>query len=130
MSGVLSKLFLEAPFEKTSVEGYSIFLALVSIIVSAGMLVYLTKVRKEKLALLNFKTSSFCMIHGALDKIANFLLVISLVHVQSSIQYPLVTGGVIIVSTINSYFSGVKPTIKEIISVIIAFIGLLILFLF
>lgn len=130
MSGVLSKLFLEAPFEKTSVEGYSILLALVSIIVSAGMLVYLTKVRKEKLALLNFKTSSFCMIHGALDKIANFLLVISLVHVQSSIQYPLVTGGVIIVSTINSYFSGVKPTIKEIISVIIAFIGLLILFLF
>lgn len=130
MSGVISKVFLEAPFNKTSVEGYSILLAIVSVVVSLVMLLFLSKVKKEKTQILNIKTSSLCMLNGALDKIANYLLVFALMYVDSSIQYPLVTGGVIIVSTINSYFLGNKASIKEIISVIIAFIGLLILFIF
>jgi drug/metabolite transporter (DMT)-like permease len=130
MSGVLSKIFLEAPLQKTSVEGYSILLAIVSIILSAGILFYLVKVKKEELQLLNFKTSSLCVASGVLDKVANYLLVFALLYVDSSVQYPMVTGGVMIVSTINSYFTGEKPTTKEIISVIVAFIGLLILLIF
>ena len=130
MSGVISKIFLEAPFNKTSVEGYSILLAIVSIIVSSLMLLFLVKVKKEETQLFNFKTSSLCVLNGSLDKIANYLLVFALMYVDSSIQYPLVTGGVIIVSTISSYFLGNKPIVREIISISIAFIGLLILFIF
>jgi len=130
LSGVISKIFLESQFPKTSVEGYSILLAIVSILVSFIVLFYLVKVKKEKLQLLNYKTSSLCVLSGGLDKIANYLLVIALLYVDSSVQYPLVTGGVMIVSTINSFFTNEKPTIKEIISILIAFIGLFILFIF
>ena len=130
LSGVISKIFLESQFPKTSVEGYSILLAIVSILVSFIVLFYLVKVKKEKLQLLNYKTSLLCVLSGGLDKIANYLLVIALLYVDSSVQYPLVTGGVMIVSTINSFFTNEKPTIKEIISILIAFIGLFILFIF
>ena len=35
-----------------------------------------------------------CALNGSINKIANFLLVIALAHVDASVQYPMVTGGV------------------------------------
>ena len=68
-------------------------------------------------------------LNGAFNRIANFLLVISLVHLDASAQYPLVTGGVIIVSTLISLFGKNKPSNKEVMSVLMAFAGTLALFL-
>ena len=65
---------------------------------------------------------------GIINRLANFLLLIALVHVEASVQYPLITGGVMIVSTIISYFGKSKPTKRELASVALAFFGMLALF--
>ena len=67
-------------------------------------------------------------LHGTIGKIANFLLVIALAHVDASVQYPMVTGGTMIVSTLICFFGDRKPSKKEIASVVLAFIGMLLLF--
>ena len=64
---------------------------------------------------------------GALNKVANFILLIALMHVDASVQYPMVTGGTMIVSTIYCLIGGVKPKRKEVWSVIVAFFGMLML---
>jgi len=60
---------------------------------------------------------------------ANFLLVIALANVDASVQYPMVTGGTIIVSTALSFWDVKKPTSREMFSVGLAFVGILSLFL-
>ena len=65
---------------------------------------------------------------GAVNRIANLLLVIALAHVDASVQYPMVTGGVMIVSTLICFFGEKKPTRKELASVALAFLGMLALF--
>jgi drug/metabolite transporter (DMT)-like permease len=65
---------------------------------------------------------------GIANKIANLVLVIALAHVDASVQYPMVTGGVMIVSTLICFFGKNKPSKKEVLSIIVAFIGLLLLF--
>ena len=69
------------------------------------------------------------MLNGAINKAANFLLVLALMHVDSSAEYPMVTGGVIIVSTVLCFFGEKKPTKRELVSVLLAFAGLMALFL-
>jgi len=53
--------------------------------------------------------------------------VIALVHIDASIQYPMITGGVIIVSTIICFLKKEKPKRKELLAVALSFVGLLIL---
>lgn len=50
-------------------------------------------------------------------------------NVDASVQYPMVTGGTIIVSTALSFWDVKKPTSREIFSVGLAFVGILSLFL-
>ena len=127
LSGVLANLFSESTFEKTSAAGYSILLAIVSIIVSfiALVIIYLSK--KEQLTKPNLSSTALCITNGILDKVANYLLVFALLYVDASIQYPMVTGGVMIVSTISSFLMGIKPSKKEVVAVLIAFIAMLVL---
>ena len=47
---------------------------------------------------------------GGINRVANFLLVAALLHVPASVQYPMVTGGCMIVSTIIAFFTSAKPT--------------------
>ena len=68
-------------------------------------------------------------LYGVVNKVANFLLVIALAHVDVSVQYPMVTGGTMIISTLLCYLGDKKPSKKEVVSVIFAFIGMLALFL-
>ena len=63
------------------------------------------------------------------NKVANFLLVIALGYVDASVQYPMVTGGTMVVSTLLSCFGDKKPNKREILSVGLAFVGMLLLFL-
>ncbi|MBE7053959.1 MAG: hypothetical protein E7391_06775 [Ruminococcaceae bacterium] len=128
MSGVLSKIFVSAPFEKVSSAGYSILTALCSLILSLIILLIISRKKTD-----DEKPKPVSVIVGAMsglvNRIGNFLLIIALNHVDSSVQYPMVTGGVMIVSTLACFFGERKPSKKEVASVIISFIGLLILFL-
>ena len=66
---------------------------------------------------------------GLLNKVANWLLLIALVHLPVSVQYPMVTGGVIIVSTLLSYLTPKKPGKREFFAVLLSFAGILALIL-
>lgn len=127
MSGVLSKIFASTPFEKTSATGYSILSALCTIII-AGILL-LTVFRKTPSP--KYTPASFGISFGAgvTNRLANLWLVIALSHVDASVQYPMVTGGVMIVSTAICFIQKNKPSKKELISVALAFLGLLLLFI-
>ena len=48
---------------------------------------------------------------------------------QASVQYPFVTGGVMIMSTIICTFTSKKPSVREWISVALSFVGLFVLML-
>ena len=126
MSGVLSKIFASAPFEKTSSAGYSIWIAVCTAALSGiAMLIFR---EKSKRVPYTAKALAVVSLRGAISQIANFFLVIALLHVDASVQYPLVTGGVMIVSTALCFFGGQRPSKKEILSVILAFIGMLAMF--
>jgi multidrug transporter EmrE-like cation transporter len=129
MSGVLTKIFTSAPYPKASATDYSMWATIVSLVIS--LIVLLTVFRKkspdEKPQ--TFLSETICVSSGTINKIGNLLLVIALAHVDASVQYPMVTGGVMIMSTIISLLGKNKPTVKQLVSVGVAFIGLLALFL-
>ena len=62
---------------------------------------------------------------GTLSRLANYVLVIALAVLPATVQYPFVTGGVMIASTIIAAIVGQKPSRREILSVAISFIGIL-----
>ncbi len=128
MSGVLTKLYNELPFAKSSSAGYSIWIAICTMAI-AGIIWLVMFSRKKYDRPFTFGAGALCAVHGGLGKVANFLLVIALLHVDASAQYPLVTGGVMIVSTLICFFGDRKPSKKELISVALAFAGMLALFL-
>ncbi len=125
MSGVISKAYQALPFEKISSAGYSVLTALVAIFLSAFLLL-VTKGEKRKINL----PCIFAMAGtGILSRIGNWLLLVSLISLPASAQYPFVTGGTMIVSTIISLFGKNKPTKKEIAAVMLAFAAVVILVL-
>ncbi len=126
MSGVLAKLFVESKYPKTSSAGFSILSCLVSVVLSLVLLAVFF--RKKQTPKETAKSLCSALFNGATNRIANYVLLIALTHVESSVQYPMVTGGVMIVSTVISYFGKNQPTAKEIASVGLAFVGMLALF--
>lgn len=128
MSGVLSKFFTELPFEKTSAAAYSMYGAAWTIVISGILWVVLKKQGKYNMPKYTLAAGSIAAAKGCVNRVANFILVLALAHVDASVQYPMVTGGVMIMSTIICLFGKNKPSRREIISVALAFVGLLLLF--
>ncbi len=127
MSGVIAKLFVESKYPKTSSAGFSILSCLVNVAISLVILVVFF--RKKQTPKETVKSLCSALFNGATNRIANYVLLIALMHVEASVQYPMVTGGVMIVSTVISYFGKNKPTAKDVASVVLAFIGMLALFI-
>ena len=128
MSGVLAKLFSSASFEKTEAAGYSIWISICTAALSGLLLLFLS--RGEGYIPLTWKAVGVNLTSGSINQVANYFLVIALAHVDASVQYPMVTGGVMIVSTAICFFGEKKPGTKELISVFLAFCGMLMLFIF
>jgi len=127
MSGVLSKLFTEAPYAKASAAGYSVLICVCGAAVSIVLLIPFWVrgvVRRPTIGGVISGAAS-----GALNKVANFILVLALAHLDASVQYPMVTGGVMIVSTALCFLNKTKPSLKELWSVGLAFLGMLVLFI-
>ena len=123
--GVISKFFSSAPYPKVSSATYSLWMAVLTLAIS---LVVLFIVRKQ-FKMPSIKAVLYSAGGGFLNRVANYLILLALVVVPVSIQSPLTTGGVIIASTLISAIVGQKPTKKEIISVIISFVGIMSLIL-
>ena len=131
MSGVLAKILNAAPFDKGAnpAVSYSVMSGFISLLISGLLLLYFTDKNKTPIPKMTLKSNIICGAGGAINRIANYILVIALVHVPSSVQYPMVTGGVIVVSTLAAFAMKNKPSRRELISVIVAFIALVILIL-
>ena len=139
MSGVISKIFTESTLPKASAAGYSVWIATMTVLLSGAvwLVLFLTKKRKgqdkpeaisKAQGAARLQSYGIGALQGTINKIANFLLVIALLHVDASVQYPMVTGGTIVVSTMISCFGKRKPDQREWISVGLAFLGVLLLF--
>ncbi len=122
LSGVLSKIHNDAPYEKTSEAGYSMLLALWTVVICL-ILITLNKDENIKLT----KKSTGCIIgYGILSNVANLFLLMSLKKgLPASAQYPFVTGGLMIASTIICFFTPEKPKKKEIAAVVLSFAGIM-----
>ena len=125
MSGVISKLFTSAPYEKTNAAVYSIWMAIVTILLSGIVLLFLHKSVKRP----SLKAIGYSAGNGALSKVANFLLLIALAALPASVQYPFVTGGTMIASALIGFLCGQRPTKKEILSIALSLAGVLLLVL-
>ena len=123
MSGVLSTIFQNAPYEKTSAAGYSMLIALTALVICLLFLPFVkgSGERLTKKAVVSMGG------YGVLCRVGNYLLLIALAHLPASAQYPFVTGGVMIISTIISMFTKNKPSKREITGVAISFAALIIL---
>lgn len=123
LSGVLSTVFQNAPYEKTSEAGYSVLIAAATLIISLILLPFV----KEKGNKINKKVIFSMTGYGILCRVANYLLLIALVHIPASAQYPFITGGVMIISTVICFFTKDKPGKREILGVAVSFAALMIL---
>ena len=129
MSGVLSKIFASATLPKTTSAGYSIWVSLITAVVAGIILFIVYRKKAENEPPYTVKAAFISGASGALNKIANFILVVALASgIDASVQYPMVTGGVMIVSTAAAYLTENKPKAKELVSVALAFVGMLALF--
>ncbi len=126
MSGVLTKIFTATDLPKTSATGYSLLTNIATLIIAVCVLLVLCKQQTPKHTPLSVGVAAA---KGVISRLANLILIISLVHVDASVQYPMVTGGTMIVSTLIAFFDkNRKPSKKELISVALAFLGTLALF--
>ena len=121
MSGVYSKLFKSAPYPVTGDRGYTMLIALCCVALCAAVLL----IDRSGKIRLNKKAVGSIAAYGALCNIANYLLLIGLDKIPASAQYPMVTGGVMAVSTIICFFTDQKPTKKNVASVALSFLGIL-----
>ena len=138
MAGVLSKLFTASTLPKTNAAEYTVWVSIVTVvlsgitwwILSSGEKAKTENAQQESLdKKVLYQSYAIGALYGAINKVANFLLVLALAHVDASVQYPMVTGGTMIVSTLLCCLSEKKPSKKEILSVFLAFVAMLALFL-
>lgn len=123
MSGVLAKIFDSAHYKTTDAASYSLWTAVIMAVMSAIILLPMMKnLKKPKASVIFYSFGG-----GAINQIANFLLIIALAVLPASVQYPFITGGVMIMSTVIASLTGQKPSKREIMSVTLSFIGLLVL---
>lgn len=124
-SGVLSKIYQDAPYPKVSAAAYSIWIAIFTVLLSgAVLLVICRRLRRPSLPAIGFAVGC-----GALNKVANYMLLVALAVLPASLQYPFVTGGVMVVTTLLAFFTARRPSRREIASVALAFFGVLALVL-
>ena len=126
MSGVIAKLFESAPYLKTGAAGFSILSTATTALISGVILLVIRK----RFPRPKGKAIIFALCGGLFSPVANFLLLIALAVLPASTQYPMVTGGVMIVSTVFAMVIGQKPSRREILAVSLSFLGLLALVLF
>lgn len=121
LSGVISKFFQASELPKTSEAAYSVWTAVMTALISGVILVFVWKKSPLKL---NAKALVSMAGNGILNRVANFLLLLSLAYLPASVQYPMITGGVMIVSTLLGYFTPNKPKTREWISLALSFAGI------
>lgn len=128
LSGVIPKFYQEADLPKASEAGFSMQISALTALICAVLLPVFknrSKIKKKLTTGATACASGF----GILNCVGNFILLIGLTKLPASAQYPFVTGGVMIISTIICFFTPNKPTKRELAAVALSFAGILALVL-
>jgi len=81
---------------------------------------------RESEALLVSWVALLCMLgYGVVNWGGNLLSLYAMLHLHASVQFPMVTGAVLILSTLASFLIGEKPRKRTVLSVGLAILGLM-----
>lgn len=123
--GVINKFYSFSDFRKASAAGFSVLIEGLIVVLALILLIF----TKDKIGLVKGKGLLYMGGYGVMTAVGNLLLLIALSVLPASAQYPFVTGGVMIISTVYSFFTPNKPGKKELAGVGLAIVGILALVL-
>lgn len=127
LSGVFSKIhtdvMLAGRIPTADSAGYTIWLSLFSALISMVALVFLWR----RFRMPSVKTLLLGVGNGVLNKVANYLSMLALLTLPVTIQSPFLTGGIIVISTVISALTNHRPTKRDLCSVALAFLGIMVL---
>lgn len=119
MAGVLSKIHQSSSLPHTDSTGFMLISSFITAVISAVWLL----ISYKKIPIIKDKNLLYTAGYGVFNGIGNLFLLISLSNLPASVQYPLVTGGVMVFSTAISAFRKEKITSKEYISAAVSFVA-------
>ncbi|MBQ8212625.1 MAG: hypothetical protein IJZ80_01345 [Clostridia bacterium] len=119
MAGVISKIHQSSALLHTDSSGFMIWSSLVTVVIC---LVWLL-IGWKKIPLVKGRDLLLVSGYGVFNGVGNLFLLIALAVLPASIQYPLVTGGVMICSTVISLIRKEALTAKDYIATAIAFLA-------
>ena len=124
---VFAKIHQSAPELAVSGPMYSLMIQMLIVLLSGSIL--LPAVRRNKgLGLVKPRVSCpLAVCNGVLNTIGNLILLEALLHVDASIQYPIATGGIMVLTVLIDYLFKRKPPKRTLISTGVAVIGLVLL---
>lgn len=115
--GVISKIHQSSAIAHTDSTGFMFLSSAVSVLISGIWLI----VQHKKIPLIKGKSLVYSSGYGIFNGVGNWLLLISLSNLPASVQYPLVTGGVMVFSTIISAVRKEKLSKTDYIAAAISF---------
>ena len=122
MSGVISKLHQSSPYSPVDSTSFMLWSSVVTVVLSAAWLL----IAYRQIPLVKGKNIFFVTGYGVFNGLGNLFLLIALSGesgLPASVQYPLVTGGVMVCSTIISTIRKEKLTVREYIATFIALLA-------
>lgn len=119
MAGVLSKIHQSSSLPHTDSTGFMLISSFITAVISAVWLL----VSYKKIPLIKSKNLLYTAGYGVFNGIGNLFLLISLSNLPASVQYPLVTGGVMVFSTAISALRKEKITAKEYVAAGVSFVA-------
>ena len=117
--GVISKIHQSSDIAHTDSTGFMFLSSMASIIISGIWLL----IKYKKIPLVKGKSLLFAGGYGVFNGVGNWFLLISLIHLPASVQYPLVTGGVMVFSTIISAIRKENLTKSDYVAAAISFVA-------
>ncbi len=130
LSGVFAKINQSAPDSiAVSPSAFTLLEKLIVLILSAVIL-FIFRKKGVRLKLNRPAVSVFYLgAEAILNTVANLILLVALDYVDASVQYPIVTGGIIVLSLLLEPLSGSKPKKHTVTAAAVSLIGLIFLIL-
>ena len=122
MAGVISKLHQSSALPHVDSTNFMLWMSVVSVVISALWLL----IGYRQIPLIKGKNILFVSGYGVFNGLGNLFLLIALSGehaLPASVQYPLVTGGVMVCSTVISTIRREKLTVREYVATAISLLA-------
>lgn len=118
-------------YQTVSAVGFSILTGILSAVIGAVAFIVNRVLKKERPPLKKYiSVSPWAIIDGFMNGLGNLLLLLALLKIDPSAQYPIVTGGCILLSAVFGFiFYKEKPDKKSQISIALALLGTILIIL-